>query len=96
MKLALKWRKAAQTQRKSIFAYYNKRNGNDEYSFRLNQRINAVLEKICRSPEYRPANEQTSYQAVWIEERFALFYRITDDSIEVTAIVDARQDKKLD
>ena len=79
-----------------ILYFYAKRNRSHTYSEKLAYRLDQLLEQICRFPELGQKTSKRGAHRRIFEKRFALFYRITDDSIEVTAIVDTRRNVKLE
>ncbi len=95
-KLRLKIDDEAAEQWNQILEFYARRNQSDAYSRKLDVKLDQILDSICTHPELGQRTDVPTVRRRVLEKRFALFYRITDDSIEVTAIVDTRRNVKLD
>ena len=83
-------------QWKDILAFYTERNGSDHYSTNLNEKLQKKLEFLCHSPKMGQKTKRKGIRRQIVAGRFAVFYRIKKDAIEVVAIVDARRNVPLD
>ncbi|MDR1963782.1 MAG: type II toxin-antitoxin system RelE/ParE family toxin [Planctomycetaceae bacterium] len=95
-KLRLVWRPKAQKQWDKILTFYATRNQSLDYSLKLDERLYELLDILCIK-EFTPG-ELTSrrrLRRISFEKHFAVFFRVKRDCIEVTSIVDARQNIRL-
>jgi plasmid stabilization system protein ParE len=95
-KLCLVWRPRAQKQWEKILSFYLTRNKSQEYLLQLEERLNELLDLLCT--EYFTPGELTNRKGIRrisFENRFAIFFRIKQNCIEVTSIVDARRNIRL-
>jgi plasmid stabilization system protein ParE len=93
----IKWAPLAKKQWKNILEFYVKRNGTPNYSLKLDIR----LEKLLTS--FRPGIDQPGelttrkgIRRISFENHFAVFFRMKQNCIEVTSIVDARRNIRFD
>lgn len=91
----LTWSPEARIQWKNILDFFNKRNKSPDYSIKLDRSLNRILTLLCDYPEW---GQETSRKSIRRHcfENYAVFYRVVNETLEVTAIVDARQDRKPD
>ena len=93
-KRKLTWSPAAREQWAEILRFYTKRNGTATYSRRLNKKLRAVLRMIRDWPEIGEATNGDKNYRRQIVEYYAVFYRLTDDKIEIAEIRDGRRGDK--
>jgi plasmid stabilization system protein ParE len=94
--LRIVWSKRARKQWDKILEFYITRNQSSAYSLKLNGRFYELLDLLCVE-EFTSGEltSQRSIRRISFEEHFAVFFRVKRDCIEVTAIVDARRDIRL-
>jgi toxin YoeB len=88
----VEWTPLAKKQWKNILNFYIKRNGTPNYSLKLDIRLEKLLASF--RPNIDQPGELTNRKGIRrisFENRFAVFFRIKQDCIEVTSIVDARR-----
>jgi plasmid stabilization system protein ParE len=90
-KRKLTWSPAAREQWKEILRFYTKRNGSAAYSRRLNKKLLAVLRMVQRWPHIGEATDGDKNYRRQVVAYYAVFYRITDNGIEVAEIRDGRR-----
>ena len=90
------WSPRAKKQRQNILVFYSERNGSDTYSIKLDAEIRRIMEQFRSDPELGQLTKRKRIRRGVIAGRFAVFYRIKKDAIEVVAIVDARRNVPLD
>ena len=90
------WTQKAEKQWDKILLFYCQRNGSNTYSNKLNDEIHRLLKTYCQDPELGQETKRRGVRRCIIAGRFAVFYRIKKDAIEVVAIVDARRNVPLD
>ncbi len=85
------WTETAVKQRRSIFNYWNNRNGSTAYSKKLIKLIAVRIKVIESFPE---SYKLTIYQGTRISAmgHFSILYKLTEEQIIVTAFWDNRQD----
>lgn len=86
----------AEKQWQKILAFYAERNQSLEYSLKLDEKLQELLDILC--VKYSTPGELTSRRKtrrMSFEKRFAVFFRIKQNRIEVTSIVDARQNVQI-
>ena len=91
MALRVVWSAPAQSQRRAILVYWRRRNGNVEYSRKLDMRFRRALRIITRNPRIgRPS----SFEGVRMKTvgDYLIFYRIEEKVVIVAALWDNRQD----
>ncbi|MEQ8364299.1 MAG: type II toxin-antitoxin system RelE/ParE family toxin [Cyclobacteriaceae bacterium] len=87
------WTETAARQRKSILEYWVQRNKSTTYSLKLLRLSNEKANLIADSPLlYKAAEFPNTHVASM--GHFSLFYKISDDTIIITAFWDNRQDPK--
>jgi len=87
------WTETAASQRRSILEYWLQRNQSANYSLKLLQASNDKATRIAENPfVYKKAEFPGTHVAAM--GHFSLFYKITDNSIIITAFWDNRQDPK--
>jgi toxin YoeB len=78
---------------KGIFDYWNKANGNKNYSRKLNIEFNNLVELLLTFPEL--GRKVENYDARFLIKReYIVFYKLSrdSDSIEILQIWDSRRD----
>jgi plasmid stabilization system protein ParE len=92
----VKWTPLAKKQWKNILDFYVKRNGTLDYSLKLDIKLEKLLASFRPSVD-RPGEltNRKGIRRISFEDRFAVFFRIKQDCIEVTSIVDARRNIRL-
>ena len=91
------WSKRAYSELKSILEFYNKRNGNTNYSLKLLEEIEDLLNTLSRS-EYIGRLTSNKKTRVVVMKVYLIFYEINDNRIEILSFWDNRQDdiKRID
>lgn len=85
------WSEIAINQRKDIVKYWNKRNGNSNYSNRLNGLINNKLNTLKLHPKIGTLIENFDARMLHIEN-FGLVYQLKTNQVRILAFWDQRQD----
>ncbi|MDR2755455.1 MAG: hypothetical protein LBC20_07080 [Planctomycetaceae bacterium] len=88
--------KQAQKQWNKILEFYSKRNQSAEYSIKPDERLCELLDLLYG--ENFVSGELTNRKGIrriGFENRFAVFFRMKQDCIEVTSIVDTRRNIQL-
>ena len=91
------WSKRAYSELKSILEFYNKRNGNTNYSLKLLEEIEDLLITLSKS-EYIGRLTSNKKTRVVVMKVYLIFYEINDNRIEILSFWDNRQDdiKRID
>lgn len=87
------WTETALKQRNSIFDYWNKRNGNRNYSRKLNRIINDRINQIQSNPQSGNPSEIPRYRVLAMSN-YSLIYRQEQKEIYIVSFWDNRQDRK--
>jgi plasmid stabilization system protein ParE len=87
----LSWSPRARKDRMSIFSYWNRRNGSNAYSRKLNTLFNSALRSALKFPDSGIVTDHEGVRAVLARD-YMLFYRIVPEGIYVMTIFDTRQD----
>jgi plasmid stabilization system protein ParE len=87
------WTETAAMQRRLILEYWLQRNQSPTYSLKLLKLSNEKANKIAENPLlYKSASFPDTHVAAM--GHFSLFYKITEESIIVTAFWDNRQEPR--
>jgi plasmid stabilization system protein ParE len=88
--LKIIWTRTALSQRKSIFYYWNKRNGSNSYSKKLNH---AIKERVTLLKTQPQIGKQTIISEVYsISMRhYSIFYKKSKSSVFIVSFWDNRQ-----
>lgn len=92
MALNVVWTKTAQSDRESIYEYWNKHNGSREYSQKLNQQIKKKIELTKYYPEAGLSTDLKAIRFHLIVNHFKLFYKVELNRIIILRFWDTRQD----
>jgi toxin YoeB len=85
------WSWRAQNDKKSILAYWRKRNKSDRYSKKLNGLFREAIKLIKEHPQIgRPTDDKTARMK--IVRDYLIIYELTDKVIHILTIWDVRQD----
>ncbi|MHA6278676.1 type II toxin-antitoxin system RelE/ParE family toxin [Salinimicrobium sp. CAU 1759] len=85
------WTFTAKGQRDQVFRYWNERNGNTNYSRKLNTVIRERLEILRTHPEVgKPANFPES--RILILRHYSIIYKCDSPKIFITGFWDNRKD----
>lgn len=87
------WTETAARQRRSILEYWLQRNQSNEYPLKLLQLSNEKANQIAANPMLYKAADFPNIRVATMGH-FSLFYKITGDTIIITAFWDNRQDHK--
>jgi plasmid stabilization system protein ParE len=90
------WTKTARLQRRQVLEYWEKRNGNKNYSRKISGWIREIIHVI---KTYHYIGKPTDYDntRVFAKGDFSIFYRVTMHQLIITSFWDNRQDPdKLD
>ncbi len=84
------WTATAQLDRKEIFAYWNKRNGSNYYSIKLNKLFIEASELLSVHPH---TGRETSLDKVRVKivRDYLMVYKFTDTEVQILSIFDTRQ-----
>lgn len=86
------WQQEAQNQRKDIFRYWNKRNGNNTYSKKLNTEIKHILNLVKNTPLMGMEVEQRkAIRRVLVLTNYSIFYTFDKENIYILSFWDNRQ-----
>jgi len=85
------WALRAQQELKQILDYYNTRNGNTAYSFKLLDEIEDLLNTLSHS-EFIGRLTSDKRTRVVVMKVYLIFYEIKGDKIEILSFWDNRQD----
>ena len=85
------WSKRAYSELKSILEFYNKRNGNTNYSLKLLEEIEDLLNTLSKN-EYIGRLTSNKKTRVIVMKAYLIFYEINDNRIEILSFWDNRQD----
>jgi len=85
------WSKRAQTDRKEIFKYWNKRNKSNIYSKKLNELFKEAVRLISHYPEIgRPTDNKNA--RIKIVGNYQIIYEVDDqDRLYILTVWDSRQ-----
>ena len=88
------WSIRAQTNRKEIFKYWNKKNKSNNYSKKLNELFKEAIRLIFEYPEIgKPTNDKNA--RIKIVRDYLIIYEIDDkDRLLILTIWDSRQSPK--
>jgi plasmid stabilization system protein ParE len=84
------WSVRAQNDRKSIFAYWNNRNGSRAYSSKLNRLLLDALSKVCEFSEAGQLADEIAFRSIIVRD-YRIYYDVGPDFILVLTIWDTRQ-----
>ncbi len=87
------WTFTAKKQRDQIFNYWNKRNGSNRYSIKLNSEIRQRINLLKDSPELGKATN-FSHNRVLILKHYSILYKVSLPKIFITGFWDNRKDPK--
>ena len=93
VKRTVVWTETASRQRREILKYWVERNGTTTYAKRLIKLISEQLKIILSNPKlFKKADFPNTHVSVL--GHFSIFYKLTKDSVIITAFWDNRQDPK--
>jgi plasmid stabilization system protein ParE len=87
------WTETAARQRRSILEYWLQRNKSPTYSRKLLQISNEKATQVATNPLLYKAADFPDTRVASLGH-FSMFYKVTDNSIIITAFWDNRQDPK--
>ncbi|WP_439130554.1 type II toxin-antitoxin system RelE/ParE family toxin [Polaribacter sp.] len=87
------WSSKAKIQLKKILEFYNKRNGNTNYSLKLIAEIEELTKTLSKS-EFIGRLTSNKKTRVIPMKVYLIFYEINNNNIEILSFWDNRQDKK--
>lgn len=85
------WSKLAKLQFKAILEYYVERNGNENYSLKLVDEVEDVLNTLSKS-ELIGRLTSNKFTRVITMKVYLIFYEINENKIEIVSFWDNRQD----
>ena len=85
------WSKRASSELKSILEFYNKRNGNTNYSLKLIDEVEDVLNTLSQQ-EYLGRLTSNKKTRVVVMKVYLIFYEINGNRIEILSFWDNRQE----
>jgi plasmid stabilization system protein ParE len=84
------WSFRAQIDRKQIFVYWNKRNGSNTYSKKLNRLFIETVDLISKFPDIgKLTNDQSA--RIKVVDNYLIIYEEINDLIFILTIWDSRQ-----
>ena len=93
VKLTIYWTKTALKQRNYIFEYWNKRNGTNSYSKKLNSSISERISLLKTNPDLGKKAEFKSTRVISLGH-YSILYKKIDSRIIITGFWDNRQNPK--
>ncbi len=87
------WSRRAEAELEKILEYYNKRNGSSNYSFKLLNEIDKLLNTLSQS-EFIGRLTTNKKTRVVIMKAYLIFYDINGNNIEILSFWDNRQDDR--
>ena len=87
------WSEQAQAEVATISDFYDKRNGNSDYSNRLWREFQKRMGYVVDNPHSGARARQRGFRVVNVKP-FQLFYYVTKTEIVVAKVWDARRDPK--
>uniref|UniRef100_UPI00404A6A96 type II toxin-antitoxin system RelE/ParE family toxin n=1 Tax=Fulvivirga sp. TaxID=1931237 RepID=UPI00404A6A96 len=85
------WSSRANSELKETLEFYNQRNGNTNYSLKLLDEINDILNTLSESEFIGRLTENKKTRVV-VMKVYLIFYEITNDRINILSFWDNRQD----
>ena len=86
------WSLKAQSELKEILNFYNERNGNSNYSFKLLDEIEDLLVTLAQN-EFIGRLTSNKKTRVVVMKVYLVFYEVNADRIEILSFWDNRQDE---
>ncbi len=85
------WTKTARFQRRQVLEYWEKRNGNKNYSRKIS---GWIRETILIIKAYQYIGKPTDYvdTRVFVKGDYSIFYRVAEHQLIITSFWDNRQD----
>jgi len=87
------WSNRAETELEKILEFYNKRNGNSNYSFKLLTEIDELLNTLSQSVFIGRLTTNKKTRVV-VMKVYLIFYEINGDRIEIISFWDNRQEDR--
>ncbi|MDR6966370.1 toxin YoeB [Flavobacterium arsenatis] len=87
------WSSLAEIQLQTVLEFYSERNGNSNYSLKLLDEVENLLETISHS-ELIGRLTSNKYTRVIPLKTYLIFYEVNNDRIEIVAFWDNRQDSE--
>ena len=85
------WSKRAYLELRSILEYYNKRNGNTNYSLKLVDEIEDILNTLSQHENIGRLTSNKKTRVI-VMKVYLIFYEINGNRIEILSFWDNRQD----
>ncbi len=92
-KLTIYWTETALKQRNYTFEYWNKRNGTNSYSKKLNSSISERVNLLKTNPVLGKKTEFKSTQVISLGH-YSILYKQLDSKLIITGFWDNRQNPK--
>ena len=85
------WTKTARFQRRQVLEYWEKRNGNKNYSRKIS---GWIRERVLIIKAYHYIGKPTNYgdARVFVKGDYSIFYRVAENRIFILSFWDNRQD----
>jgi len=90
-KKVIVWSNLAETQFQTILEFYSERNGNSNYSLKLLDEVEDLLETLSNS-EFIGRLTSNKFTRVIPMKTYLIFYELNLDRIEIVLFWDNRQD----
>ena len=87
------WSARAESELKTILEFYIDRNGNSNYSLKLLNEIEDILDTLSRS-EFIGRLTSNKKTRVLVMKVYLIFYDLNDNRIEILSFWDNRQDQR--
>ncbi|GAB4246198.1 MAG: hypothetical protein Tsb0034_25090 [Ekhidna sp.] len=84
------WTQTAYSQKIAVLDYWNKKNGSNSYSRKLEDAVNNAIELLQKFP-HLGVKTQLANVRVKVIKNYLLIYRLSDDTIYVLLFWDSRQ-----
>ena len=88
------WSRRAQTDRKEVFKYWNKRNKSNLYSKKLNSLFKEAVRLISEYPEIGKPTDDKNARTKIVREYLIIYDVDLTDRLLILTIWDSRQDPK--
>ncbi len=87
------WSSRAKSELRKILEFYNERNGNSNYSLKILDEIDDLLNTLSQS-EFIGRLTSNKKSRVLVMKVYLIFYEINDNRIEILSFWDNRQDER--
>ncbi len=85
------WSKVARQRLVEVLEFFNNRNRSNNYSKKLYKNIQVALKRVCNQSLIGRQSEKKGIHFIIVSD-YLIFYKITNNVIEVVTFWDTRQD----